>query len=143
MKALSLTQPWAYLITEKGMNVENRTWKTNFRGFFAIHATKSYREEDFKYCLHAFKLKLKRDDVPYGVITGFAELTEVITASEVTEETKKWFIGDYGFVMKNVIKLKNPVPAKGSLSFWEVDNQTVEKCLKQLSAAQRKMLNTN
>ena len=140
MKALSLTQPWASLITDYGMNVENRTWSTKFRGFFAIHATKTFQEEDFAYCRQAFKIKLKKDDVPYGAIIGFAELTEVIEASEVTKETKKWFIGDYGFVMKNIIKLNEPVPAKGSLSFWTLDDEILKKCLDQLTPAQQKLI---
>jgi ASCH domain len=140
MKSLSLTQPWASLITEKNMNVENRTWSTKFRGFFAIHATKTYREEDFAYCREAFGVQWKREDLPFGAIIGFAEIVEVITAEEVSAKTKKWFIGDYGFVMRNIIKLKTPVPAKGALSFWTLDPDIFEACLKQLSPAERLLL---
>lgn len=38
MKALSILQPWAWLIVEGYKDVENRTWKTGFRGKFLIHA---------------------------------------------------------------------------------------------------------
>lgn len=140
MKALSLTQPWATLITDYGMNVENRTWRTNFRGFFAIHATKTYREDDFIYCRRNFGIKLNRDDVPYGAIIGFAKLIEVITADDVTKKTEKWFIGGYGFVLENIIKLKTPVSCNGSLSFWEVDESILKDCLKQLTSAQRQKM---
>ena len=143
MKALSLTQPWATLITDYGMNVENRTWNTKHRGFFAIHATKTLREEDFNFCKKAFKIKLSPNDVPFGAIIGFAELTETISAEEVTKATKDWFLGDYGFVMKNIIKLKNPVPAKGSLNFWNLDAQTYKKCLEQLTEEQKNILGGN
>lgn len=140
MKALSLTQPWASLITDHGMNVENRTWNTKHRGFFAIHATKTYREEEFNFCRQAFKIKLAPENTPFGAIIGFAELTSTITAEEVTSKTRKWFLGDYGFVMQNIIKLKTPVPTKGSLSFWDVDAQTLKKCLEQLSPQERKLV---
>jgi MOSC domain-containing protein YiiM len=143
MKALSLTQPWATLITDYGMNVENRTWNSKHRGFFAIHATKTLREEDFDFCKKAFKIKLKPEDVPFGAIIGFAELTETITAEEVTPKTKKWFLGDYGFVMKNIIKLKNPVPAKGALNFWDVDAETLQECLNQLTEEQKELVLKN
>lgn len=140
MKALSLTQPWATLITDYGMNVENRTWKTNFRGFFAIHATKTYRKDDFIYCAKNYGIRLEENDVPYGAIIGFAELSEVITAESVTKRTEKWFIGDYGFVLENIIKLKTPVTVKGALNFWQVDESILKSCLKQLTPAQRRLL---
>lgn len=40
MKALSIKQPWASLIAHGIKDVENRTWKTNFRGRIYIHSTK-------------------------------------------------------------------------------------------------------
>ena len=140
MKALSLTQPWATLITDYGMNVENRTWNTKFRGVFTIHATKTVNQDDFNFCRKAFKISIDENDVPFGAIIGFAELTHVITENEVTSETKKWFLGTYGFVMTNVVKLKTPVPAKGSLNFWNLDEEILKDCLIQLSAAERRKL---
>lgn len=38
MKALSVKNPWASLIFH-GKNIENRTWKTSFRGTVLIHAS--------------------------------------------------------------------------------------------------------
>lgn len=39
MKALSIKQPWAYLIAAGIKDIENRTWKVNFRGKVFIHAS--------------------------------------------------------------------------------------------------------
>lgn len=39
MKALSVKQPWASLIAHGIKPIENRTWKTNFRGRIYIHAS--------------------------------------------------------------------------------------------------------
>lgn len=39
MKALSIKQPWASLIAHGIKDIENRTWKTNFRGRIFIHAS--------------------------------------------------------------------------------------------------------
>ncbi len=42
MKALSLLQPWATLVACGAKKVETRSWKTNYRGEIAIHASKGY-----------------------------------------------------------------------------------------------------
>lgn len=39
MKALSVKQPWSYLICSGIKPIENRTWKTNYRGRVLIHAS--------------------------------------------------------------------------------------------------------
>ena len=42
MKAISVRQPWAYLILQRGKNVENRTWSTDYRGPLLIHAGRQW-----------------------------------------------------------------------------------------------------
>lgn len=42
MKALSILQPWPWLILHAWKDIENRTWPTRFRGRFLIHAGKGY-----------------------------------------------------------------------------------------------------
>lgn len=39
MKALTIKQPWASLIVEGIKDIENRTWKTKYRGRIYIHAS--------------------------------------------------------------------------------------------------------
>jgi len=39
MKTLSVKQPWAYLLCAGIKDIENRTWKTNYRGRVFIHAS--------------------------------------------------------------------------------------------------------
>ena len=40
MKALSIRQPWSWLIAAGYKDIENRTWHTNYRGKFYVHAAK-------------------------------------------------------------------------------------------------------
>jgi hypothetical protein len=47
MKALSLRQPWAWLVVHGGKNVENRKWYTAYRGPFLIHAAKGMTEAEY------------------------------------------------------------------------------------------------
>ncbi|WP_245839042.1 ASCH domain-containing protein [Yersinia kristensenii] len=39
MKALSIRQPWAWLIVNGYKDIENRTWNTKCRGPVLIHAS--------------------------------------------------------------------------------------------------------
>lgn len=51
MKAITIKQPWASLIVVGIKDVENRTWKTNFRGRVLIHASaKADKEHDGCVC---------------------------------------------------------------------------------------------
>ena len=36
--ALSIRQPWAWLIVNGHKDIENRDWPTNFRGRLLVHA---------------------------------------------------------------------------------------------------------
>lgn len=56
MKALSIKQPWASLIAHGIKDIENRTWKTHFRGRIYIHASAKWVG------------KLNKDDETYGGI---------------------------------------------------------------------------
>jgi hypothetical protein len=38
VKALSIRQPWAWLIVTGYKDIENRSWRTNYRGPLLIHA---------------------------------------------------------------------------------------------------------
>lgn len=117
MKALSIQQPWAWLIANGFIDVENRDWNTKFRGKFLIHAGKKIDQESYE------NIKADYDDIPLppihkldiGGIVGIAEITNSVTESE-----SEWFIGDYGFLIDKAYPLEFR-PLKGQLGFFEVD----------------------
>ena len=47
MKALTIKQPWASLIASGIKDIENRTWKTHYRGKIYIHASSHYAKGAF------------------------------------------------------------------------------------------------
>ena len=51
MKVLSIRQPWAWAIVAGFKPVENRTWKTGYRGPLLIHAGLREDVEDIDLCL--------------------------------------------------------------------------------------------
>ena len=120
MYALSIRQPWAWLIANGWKNIENRMWPTRFRGRFLIHASKGMtRTEWFEAAefVRAFASDLVQkipnpDVIERGGIVGEANLVDC-----VTQDTSHWFCGPYGFVLKDARPLKF-WPVKGRLGFF-------------------------
>ena len=117
MKALSLKQPFAELIISGRKTIELRTWKTNFRGKFLVHASKIPDKKAMK--------QFGFNELPVGQIIGEVELIDVkeyTSKKEFAKDSKKHLAsstwGKIGFVLKNAKRIK-PIPAKGALGFWE------------------------
>jgi hypothetical protein len=139
MKALSIRQPWAWLIVRPDLQgvertlafqrgeiktIENRGWPARYRGPLLIHAAKGmtrYEYEDVVEFLrldpglHAVLHTLPAfEDLQRGGIVGRADLVDCVTASE-----SRFFFGTFGFVMANAVPLPFR-PLKGALGFFEV-----------------------
>jgi hypothetical protein len=99
MKALSIRQPWAWLIVNGRKPVENRTWPTRWRGRLLIHAAKTMTWDDYAACVIFVRgfsdLRLPRfHDLERGGIVGMATLDGCVTRMD-----SPWFCGPYGFVL--------------------------------------------
>ena len=86
MKAITIKQPWASLIVSGLKDIENRTWKTSFRGRVLIHAGKSvskngWREMSQKQIDVAANTNMigaKFDELPFGAILGSVEIVDCV-----------------------------------------------------------------
>ena len=126
--ALSIQQPWAYLIIHRYKTIENRTWSTTFRGRIFIHASKSFDWEGYRYLLSHTKIRLPGPSCfMKGGIVGYAQLVDCITQSR-----SKWFFGPYGFVLKKAKPLPF-MPCPGSLGFFKVIYVPIGRKSKKLS----------
>jgi hypothetical protein len=117
MKCLSIQQPYAELIVSGVKDIENRDWSTKFRGEFLIHASKRFDNEAFKYLSiygGHFEGKTKEDFLLGGIV-GKSTLIDCVTSYR-----SGWFIGKYGFVLKDSSRI-DFIPYKGRLGFFEVD----------------------
>lgn len=116
MLALSIRQPWAWLIVNGYKDVENRTWSTTFRGPVLIHAGKTMRRRDYDECANeAFYLGVEVPefaDLDRGGIVGQAEIIDCVTESD-----SLWFTGPHGLVLQNARPLPFQ-PCKGALGFF-------------------------
>lgn len=136
MKALSIRQPWAWLIIHGGKDIENRSWSTLLRGRVLVHAAKGMTRAEYNEArdwaasfgieVPAFKA-LER-----GGIIGAVEISGC-----VTESRSAWFFGRYGFVLRDPVALPFR-PYRGQLGFFDVPEIEMLICRR----SDRAMLNT-
>ena len=124
MKALSIQNPYAHIILCGEKTIENRTWKTKYRGDLLIHAGKGIDKEAIKR-LEKYLPK----ELLTGKILGKVTLVDCIKMSPEFKErllkenkdiyAKSSFQENYGWQMDNVQVFKEPIETKGHLSLWE------------------------
>ena len=131
-KALSVRQPWAWLICAGYKDIENRNWHLHMPPLLNypqktmriyVHASSSKSEVEDKnvwaYCLRRLKQKqaaelLRPDRLVYGAIIGEVDITGCVGRSD-----SRWFVGPYGFVLAYPVLYERPIPCKGKLGLFE------------------------
>jgi hypothetical protein len=117
-KALSIRQPYAWLIVAGHKDVENRTWQTSHRGPFLIHASKTVEHE----AVNQYKQLCKEQGVPWpktlptGAIVGVADLVDCVASHD-----SDWFTGPVGWVLENPGVLSTPIPYRGRPGLWTAE----------------------
>lgn len=112
MKALSIQQPWSWLIVNGYKPVENRDWPTNGRGWVYVHAGKKIDKEAIDWIKEKFPEIPLPDTFETGGIVGKAKIVDCVTS-----HPSPWFFGQYGFVISEAAPL--PFTAcKGKLGFF-------------------------
>lgn len=134
MKAISIRQPWASLIVLGIKDIENRTWATRQRGTVLVHASKGMTRDEHADAIEfaveairndprnagATKIRTLRelgfafDDLQRGGVIGTVDIVDCVSRSE-----SPWFVGDYGFMLRNPKPLAFQ-PLKGALGFFDV-----------------------
>jgi hypothetical protein len=120
MRCLTIRQPWAYAIFCLGKDIENRDWFTRVRGRIAIHAAAGMTRKEYDAAL-LFIRDITDAPMPLytslarGMVLGTVEIVDCVRRSP-----SPWFMGEYGFVLREPRLLpQGPEPAKGSLGFWD------------------------
>jgi len=113
-RALSIRQPWAWLIAHGFKDVENRSWLARVRGLVLIHAPKTFDAEGYAWVREAFpNIPLPRMvEFERGGVVGRATLVDCVSESE-----SPWFFGPYGFVFADAVPLEL-TPCRGHLGFF-------------------------
>lgn len=145
MKALSIKQPWASLIAHGIKDIENRTWKTHFRGRIFIHASAKddgsvlnlLNSEQFEEWDKYINTLNKVPEKPISAIIGEVDIIDCVINhtsiwAEYTSgyEDQGKFIPNqkpiYNWVLANPVIYEKPIlNVRGNLSFWKYD---IHKC---------------
>lgn len=133
MKAISIRQPWAWLIVNGHKDIENRSWNTKYRGPVLIHASAAKPSMDDYSAVIDILLKSRMYHIDFptwndfsapgnwpghkgierGGIVGVATITDCVPGS-----SSPWFFGPKGFTLSDASPLPL-LPMKGKLSFFE------------------------
>ena len=117
MKAISLRPPWPYAIFHLGKNVENRTWRTAYRGPLLIHASKNWHQDGFDFLVSMTGKAIPGKEYHiYGALVGKVDLVDCVDRSG-----SRWFYGPWGWVLKGAKEFKCPVPYPGQLGLFDVE----------------------
>ena len=148
MKAISIKQPWASLIAHGIKDIENRTWKTNYRGKVYIHASakQAGSYDELLNDLQKIEFKEKYDRVTlrkqhhFSAIIGEVDIVDCVINhpsiwAEKSDNYGRFFrngvpayVGKkenkpiYNWVLDNPVIYEKPIlNVKGKLSFWEFE----------------------
>jgi hypothetical protein len=124
MKALSLKQPWAWLVCKGYKDIENRDWTRKFRGRIYIHASLKEDHRPIgllpieKWILERLT-PVQRDEYHQALKPRGAVIGEVDIIDCVDRSSSPWYLGRYGFILANPVLYEKPIPCKGKLGFFE------------------------
>ena len=119
VKALTIRQPWAWATIYGGKDVENRRWKTAYRGPLLVHAGMDADPDGPEFVLWTMA-----DPQGYaqpraawdarGAIIGLVFLADILTDSP-----SRWAIpGWYHWMLEFPHPIDPPVPHRGRPGLW-------------------------
>lgn len=144
IKALSLKQPYAWLIANGYLLVDDRTWGTGYRGPMLIHASKGLYEQYYYYIKTSTHIPIPdKDKLDYGGVVGIAKLVLCSKPGDlpagISRQQRAHFGGVhqdyYGFLFEQATPLAF-MPCAGKLGIFEID---MDKLLSAPPAAQAEL----
>lgn len=114
MDALSIQQPWAWMIVNNHKPVENRTWATKRRGMHLIHTGQKFDQEGYEWVVeNCPEIPLpKPHEFERGGIVGMADLIDCVET-----HPSPLFFGPFGFVFAKAVTLPF-IKCRGALGFF-------------------------
>lgn len=129
-KALSIRQPWAWLIVNGHKDIENRSWLKRFPPRVLVHAGQALDLPAHRALLagrhpvngghidpaivQAYRAVVDHQ-LPCGGFVGAVDITGV-----QQDHDSPWFVGDYGYILANPEVLPF-LPYRGELGFFKVE----------------------
>lgn len=139
MKAISLWQPWASLVVLGLKQYETRSWRCDFTGTLAVHASKRWDGELREMCLYDepfagifAELGVRPDGLPRGSLLGTVRLEGCLRTADALKviSTQEVRLGDYGpgrwaWKLSRPRQLPAPAPWRGAMGLFDVPDDAL------------------
>jgi hypothetical protein len=114
VKTLSVCQPWAWALIHSGKRIENRTWRTDYRGPLLIHASRSMKW-DLPVLPDGTPVP---EGLPRGVLVGVVELVDCVPYDAASSDP--FALPGHWCWRVTSPRPVDPVPWKGRLQLFDV-----------------------
>lgn len=141
MKALSLWQPWAWLVANGHKLIENRPWappasQLQVGDRFAIHASKTFDVGDWGALIDLCKARRiaipDRKMLVYGAVIATVQFDGVVHAPHALAlDQQPFFAGPVGWRLSYVRPLVEPVPCRGMQKLWTLPSDAEQIILER------------
>ena len=137
IKAISIHQPYPFLITQGIKTFETRTWFTNYRGPLLICSAKTDEKRPvFENLKDILKLEVNWEDLPRGYVIAIADLVSCVQMNDpmIDDQSCKellcgnWEPGNYAWKLENVRPFSQLIPVTGKQGLWNVPDFSHANC---------------
>lgn len=120
-KAISIKQPWAWVISEGHKTIETRTWPTQYRGDIIVVSSLKPDKTMLDYLMKETNGKIE-SKLLYGQALCIADLVDcrLMTADDEGDAMCDLYPGAYSWVLENIRKIK-PFKQKGALGIYQIE----------------------
>lgn len=129
IRALTVRQPWAYATAHLDKRIENRTWRTGYRGLVLIHAAAGLDRPDLD---DIEAITGQRPDEQLLVRSAVVAIARLVSCTRGQHASRWAAQGQWHWEWSGVMALAEPVPAKGALGLWRPDEDLVLAVREQL-----------
>jgi len=128
MKTLSVQEPWAWAIVHGHKGVENRKWRTRYRGPLLIHAPAKIDPAGRELLAAAGVAVPPDEELPRSAIVGRVDLVDCVPYPGPGLEQSllsgdlladPLACGPFCWIVPAPRVLRDPIPAAGRLGLWD------------------------
>jgi len=133
-RALSIKQPWLFLILNGFKDMEIRTTNVKFRGVFGLHASKQFDHDGYNYLKDEYDGYFEAFSDDYfkkGGIVGVAKLWNVMKFKDKDQfhgfkgrhlNDPEWYSKRMkAYVLQDIHEIKKTIPYKGQLGMFKLE----------------------
>lgn len=129
MNAISVLQPWAWLLAAGHKDIENRCWCPPVALIgqrIAIHASNRIVLDEYEWATELIEDERLGIELPSTAsITRGAVIGTAVIAEIVKRSPSPWFVGPFGWRIEDPQLWPEPVPFRGRLGIWQFPDNLI------------------